>query len=66
MVQVYLVKTLGTDGSPLQYDDATYTINGVAGTVGGSILSATNNGIYTTLSTNTTYNNVKFYSYYIH
>ena len=51
----------GTAGSPLQYDSATYTINGVV-SVGGWYLSvsATNNGIYTTLSTNTTYNTVNF------
>ena len=54
-------KDAGTAGSPLQYDSATYTINGVV-SVGGWYLSvsATNNGIYTTLSTNTTYNTVNF------
>ena len=52
----------GVAGSPLQYDSATYTINGVAGSVGGWYLSvsATNNTIYTTLSTNTQYNTVNF------
>jgi len=52
----------GAAGSPLQYDSATYTINGVADTVGGWYLSvsSTNNAIYTTLSTNTTYNTVNF------
>ena len=52
----------GANGSPLQYDSATYTINGVADTVGGWYLSvsSTNNAIYTTLSTNTTYNTVNF------
>jgi len=52
----------GAAGSPLQYDSATYTINGVANSVGGWYLSvsATNNGIYSTLSTNTTYNTVNF------
>ena len=52
----------GAAGSPIQYDAATYTINGVAGQVGGWYLSvnATNNTIYTTLSTNTTYNTVNF------
>ena len=55
-------KDAGTAGSPLQYDSATYTINGVANSVGGWYLtvSATNNEIYTTLSTNTTYNTVNF------
>ena len=54
--------TAGTTGSPLQYDSNTYTINGVAGSVGGWYLStsATNNEIYSTLSTNTQYNNVNF------
>ncbi len=52
----------GVAGSPLQYDSATYTIGGVANSVGGWYLnvSATNNTIYTTLSTNTTYNTVNF------
>ena len=52
----------GVTGSPLQYDSNTYTIGGVAGTVGGWYLSvsATENTIYTTLSTNTAYNNVNF------
>ena len=52
----------GVAGSPLQYDSATYTINGVAGSVGGWYLSvsATDNTIYTTLSTNTQYNTVNF------
>ena len=52
----------GDPGSPLQYDANTYTISGVAGTVGGWYLSvsATDNDIYTTLSTNTQYNNVNF------
>ena len=52
----------GVAGSPLQYDSATYTINGVAGSVGGWYLSvsATDNSIYTTLSTNTQYNTVNF------
>jgi len=55
-------KDAGVAGSPLQYDSSTYTINGVANSVGGWYLSvsATNNGIYTTLSTNTTYNTVNF------
>ena len=40
----------------------TYTINGVAGQVGGWYLSVSsvNNTIYTTLSVNTTYNTVNF------
>ena len=52
----------GVAGSPLQYDSNTYTISGQAGQVGGWYLtvSATNNAIYTTLSTNTQYNNVNF------
>ena len=52
----------GVAGSPLQFDASTYTINGVADTVGGWYLSvsSTNNAIYTTLSTNTTYNTVNF------
>ena len=54
-------KDAGTAGSPLQYDSATYTINGVVSTGGWYLsVSATNNGIYTTLSTNTTYNTVNF------
>ena len=55
-------KTAGTAGSPLQYDSATYTINGVPDTVGGWYLAvdATSNEIYTTLSTNNVYNNVNF------
>ncbi len=55
-------KTPGTAGSPLQYDDGTYTINGVAGTVGGWYISVSeiNNEIYTTVNTNTQYNNVSF------
>ena len=52
----------GAAGSPIQYDAATYTINGAPNSVGGWYLSvnATNNTIYTTLSTNTTYNTVNF------
>tara|TARA_R100001443_G_scaffold842_14_gene3314 strand:+ start:69 stop:4031 length:3963 start_codon:yes stop_codon:yes gene_type:complete len=52
----------GTVGSPLQYDSGTYTIGGVAGTVGGWYISVsdTNNGIYTAINTNTQYNNVSF------
>ena len=52
----------GVVGSPIQYDSSTYTINGVAGSVGGWYLNvdATDNEIYTTLSTNTQYNNVNF------
>ena len=55
-------KDAGTAGSPLQYDSSTYTISGQADTVGGWYLSvsAVNNAIYTTLSTNTTYNTVNF------
>ena len=55
-------KTQGTAGSPLQYDDGTYTINGVAGTVGGWYITVSdvNNEIYTTINTNTQYNNVSF------
>ncbi len=53
----------GTTGSPIQYDATTYTIGGVANTVGGwylSVVSGTTNQIYTTLSTNTQYNTVNF------
>jgi len=52
----------GVDGSPIQYDSNTYTIGGVAGTVGGWYLAVNSveNEIYTTLSTNTQYNNVNF------
>ena len=59
----------GVDGSPLQFDSATYTINGQAGSVGGWYLSvtadadpnsATYNRIYNTLTTNNDYNNVNF------
>jgi hypothetical protein len=52
----------GVTGSPIQFDSNTYTIGGVAGVVGGWYLSvsSTENSIYTTLSTNTTYNNVNF------
>ena len=52
----------GAAGSPIQYDAATYTINGAPNSVGGWYLSvnATANTIYTTLSTNTTYNTVNF------
>ena len=52
----------GVAGSPIQYDSNTYTINGVAGRVGGWYLtvSSIDNEIYTTLSTNTQYNTVNF------
>ncbi|AOO10623.1 tail fiber protein [Synechococcus phage S-RIM8] len=52
----------GVAGSPIQYDSNTYTISGVAGQVGGWYLSvdSVDNDIYTTLSTNTRYNNVNF------
>jgi len=52
----------GVTGSPLQFDSGTYTINGVAGSVGGWYLSvdSVENSIYTTLSTNTQYNSVNF------
>ena len=52
----------GATGSPLQYDSNTYTIGGVAGTVGGWYLSvsATNNSIYNALANNTQYNTVSF------
>ena len=55
-------KAAGTDGSPLQYDPATYTINGVPDQVGGWYLAvdSANNEIYTTLSTNNVYNTVNF------
>ena len=55
-------KAAGTTGSPIQYDSSTYTIGGVAGSVGGWYLSvdSVDNAIYTTLSTNTQYNTVNF------
>ena len=55
-------KAAGVTGSPIQYDSGTYTIGGVAGSVGGWYLTvdSTDNEIYTTLSTNTQYNNVNF------
>ena len=55
-------KAAGDTGSPLQYDSATYTINGQAGSVGGWYLSVdpNDNEIYTSLSTNAQYNNVNF------
>jgi len=55
-------KAAGTTGSPIQYDSTTYTIGGVAGSVGGWYLSvdSVDNAIYTTLSTNTQYNTVNF------
>ena len=54
-------KAAGTTGSPIQYDSATYTINGNT-EVGGWYLNvdSNENGIYTTLSTNAQYNNVNF------
>ena len=53
----------GVSGSPIQFDSATYTIGGTTDQVGGWYLSvsATNNEIYSTLSSNTTtYNTVNF------
>ncbi len=59
----------GVDGSPLQFDSSTYTINGQTGSVGGWYLSVTAdadpnsdtyNKIYNTLTTNNDYNNVNF------
>jgi hypothetical protein len=54
-------KAAGTTGSPIQYDSATYTISGNT-QVGGWYLNvdSNDNGIYTTLSTNSQYNNVNF------
>ena len=54
-------KSAGTAGSPLQFDSSSYTIAGNS-VVGGWYLSvsAANNEIYTTLSTNSTYNTVNF------
>ena len=55
--------TAGGDGSPIQFDSNTYTIDGVQNQVGGWYVSvnATNNQIYQTLSTNTvTYSNLSF------
>jgi len=53
--------TPGTVGSPIQYDSGTYN-NAFGGQPAGWYLSvsATNNSIYTTLTTNTQYNNVNF------
>ncbi len=55
-------KAAGTTGSPIQFDSTTYTINGVAGSIGGWYLAvdSTDNAIYTSLSTNTQYNTVNF------
>ena len=52
----------GTPGSPIQFDSSTYTIGTNTEQVGGWYLSvdAVDNGIYSTLSTNTVYNNVNF------
>jgi len=52
----------GTAGSPIQFDNQTYTIGGVPDVVGGWYLSvdSVNNMIYDTLSTNATYNTVNF------
>jgi hypothetical protein len=55
--------TVNTSASPLKFDSNTYTISGVPNQVGGWYIqvSATNNAIYTTLSTNTTkYGTVSF------
>ena len=55
-------KAAGAVGSPLQYDSSTYTIGSQSNQVGGWYLSvdSDSNEIYTTLSTNTQYNNVNF------
>jgi len=55
-------KAAGTVGSPLQYDSGTYTIGGVANSVGGWYISVDNNNndIYTAVNTNSQYNNVNF------
>ena len=52
----------GNPGSPIQYDNQTYTIGGAPDTVGGWYLSvdSVNNMIYDTLSANATYNTVNF------
>ena len=52
----------GNPGSPIQFDNQTYTIGGAPDTVGGWYLSvdSVNNMIYDTLSTNATYNTVNF------
>ncbi len=52
----------GATGSPLQYDSATYTINGVANSVGGWYLSVDSdeNTIYSDITANTQYDNVNF------
>ena len=55
-------KAAGAVGSPLQYDSSTYTIGGVANSVGGWYISvdSTDNDIYTAINTNSQYNNVNF------
>ena len=55
-------KAAGTTGSPIQFDSNTYTINGVANTVGGWYIATdnTDNEIYQALSGNAQYNNVNF------
>jgi len=52
----------GNPGSPIQFDNQTYTIGGAPDTVGGWYLSvdSVSNMIYDTLSTNATYNTVNF------
>ena len=55
-------KAAGATGSPLQYDSNTYTISGVANSVGGWYINvdSNDNGIYSAINTNTQYNNVSF------
>ena len=54
-------KEAGATGSPIQFDSATYTINGVANSVGGWYLSVEQGSdIYNSLQNNTQYNNVNF------
>jgi hypothetical protein len=55
-------KAAGETGSPLQYDSSTYTIGGVANSVGGWYINvdSNNNDIYTAVNTNAQYNNVNF------
>ena len=52
----------GEAGSPIQYDAETYTINGVANTVGGWYLNVDSdeNDIYDAVRNNSQYNNVNF------
>jgi len=56
--------TVNTSASPFKFDANTYTISGVANSVGGWYIQVSNtasaNQIYTALTTNTIYNNLAF------